>query len=557
MKRILCLLLCLALLSGLLALPASAAGFTDVPSGNWAEPVIQKAVEYGLMEGTGGGKFGFGQSISRGEFATVLARMFNWDTETPAGNSFTDTGGHWASPYIEAAAVHDAVDAGGAFRPGDPITRSEMAVMLVRALGYKDLAAAAETYPLPFTDVTKDRGYIAVAYDIGMTTGMTATSFAPDDCASREQAAAMLVRIYEKYSSSTEWSHAFYAISSYGQISLGTEMDAVSLGWSRMTYGPDTGVLLCTTAADGNEYYIPTGYESVVNTLTDAGVKLHLSVFMDTSAACGDSNTLATMLLDEAARTQAVNAILEELTTPYSKLGRNPYSGVTIDFEGLRGQAQRDAFTAFLTELENRLTELGLTLYVTVMPATADGVYFDGYDYRAIGRLADKVILMAHDYNPTSLEGFVGSEYYKNAALTPLTSVYYSLRAATDKDTGVEDMNKLVLAISCSAMAWETDAQGRLTDASPLYPTTETVYRRISDPDTVLGWSGTYRNPWAQYTTEEGQHVFLWYEDSRSVSEKLALARLFGVNSVSLWRLGLIPNYTDAGLYYDVTRFLS
>ena len=36
----------------------------------------------------------------------------------------------------------------------------------------------------------------------------------------------------------------------------------------------------------------------------------------------------------------------------------------------------------------------------------------------------------------------------------------------------------------------------------------------------------------------------------------MALAKLFGITSVSVWRLGTIPNYSDAGIYYNVMAIL-
>lgn len=542
MKKLLCLLLALLLLGA----PALAAGgYSDVPYNSWAISSIQSASDYKLMTGMSHGVFGYGRSISRGEFATVLARMFGWDTSSAAA-SFSDTAGHWASGYIEAAAAHDAIDAGGAFHPNAPITRQEMAVMLVRSLGYRILADKAASYAIPFTDVTENRGYIAVAYDIGMTNGVSATQFAPNSTATREQAAAMLVRLYEKHTAKTDWLHGFYAISSYSQIALTKQMDAVSLGWSRMTYSAQTGAVLNTTAGSGNVYGIPAGYESAVTQMKANGCRLSLSVFMDNTGSA-----LSSLLSSAGARDQAVTAILREATRTYDALGCSPYSGVTIDFEGLAGSANRANFTAFLSALSQQLKAKGLTLTVTVMPATADGSYYNGYDYRAIGSLADKVILMAHDYQPASLSGFLGTEYYKNAALTPLTSVYYSLRAATDPTTGIGDTSKLVLAISCAANAWQTDSAGKLTAATPLYPTSQTVDSRLKG-GAARGYSDAYRNPYLTYTTESGQHIFLWYEDSRSVGEKVRLAKLFGVRAVSLWRLGNLPDDSTAGLYYNV-----
>lgn len=544
MRKLIALLAAVVALSAAVGTAhASAPEFSDLPDSGWAREAIVSAYEYGLMGGMDGGIFGVGRNMSRAEFVTVLVRMFGWDSAA-GEDAFTDLGGSWARENINTAAAHGVLDPGGAFQPDKSITRREMAVMLVRALGYQGIAESAAEHAVPFTDVSADRGYIVIAYDIGMINGTSATTFSPETTATREQAAAMLVRVYEKYTASTEWTHAFYAISSYSQLELAKQFDAVSLGWSRMTLSEAEGAWLNTTSANGNEYCVPSGYEEAVTALQNAGVKLHLSVYMDTSGS------LAELLASETYRAQAIDAILDELTRAYDQLGGNPYTGVTLDFEGLRAAQRRD-YTQFLTELRACLDQAGKTLYVTVMPATADGVYYDGYDYRAIGDLADKVILMAHDYNAKSLTGFLNSKYYMTTALTPIRSVYYSLRAVCDPDSGVQDRSKLVLAISCASLAWETDESGQLISEDPVHPTTATIYSRLTG-GAEMGWSDTYRNPYLRYVTEEGRHVFLWYEDSRSVGEKVELARLFGFNGVSIWRLGVIPHYPDAGLYYNV-----
>ena len=546
MRRLLSTLLALALTLSLASGVAHGAdtNYSDLPASGWARDAVLAAGEYGLMGGMGDGTFGVGRSMTRAEFITVLVRMFRW-SDAGGADAFTDISGSWARSAINTAVANGVVDPGGTFSPDRPITRREMAVMLVRALGYRTMAAGeASELSLPFTDVSADRGYIAIAYDIGMTNGVSATAYGPEATAKREEAAAMMVRIYQRQIAPTSFTHAFYAISSYSQLELAKKFDAVSFGWSRMTCGA-AGPYLETTSAGGNEYAIPSGYEEPVAVLRNAGVKLHLSVFMDNSAG-----ELAAMLADPAYRTAAVDAILAELSRSYEALGDNPYSGVTIDFEGLRS-AQKDNYTLFLTELDSRLAAAGKTLYVAVMPATMDGVYYDGYDYQAIGELADKVILMAHNYNATSLEGFVGSAYYQNTALTPLASVYYSLRAVCDGTAGVQDRSKVVLAMSMASLAWEIDENDLLLSPTPLYPTTATIYSRLTG-GAEMGWSETYRNPYLRYTTESGQRIFLWYEDQRSVVEKVALAKLFGVTGVSVWRLGTIPHYSDAGLYYDV-----
>lgn len=112
--------------------PAASAAFSDA-EGTWAAEVIEKAEGYGLMNGYPDGTFGVGKELTRGEFVAVLCRMFGWDAASRARPRFpTAPPSHWAYSYVETALAHGVMDAGGAFRPEDYISREEMAVMLVR-----------------------------------------------------------------------------------------------------------------------------------------------------------------------------------------------------------------------------------------------------------------------------------------------------------------------------------------------------------------------------------------------------------------------------------------
>jgi len=519
-----------------------------VPTTAYFHDVIQKAADYNLMQGYSAVRFGYHDSVTRAQFVTILVRMFGWEQLRPESGSFTDiktTDTYY--PYLETAVVHDVIDAGGAFRRNDPITREEMCVMLVRALGYKALAEERQDEKLPFTDVTSNKGYIAVARDVGMTNGTTATTFAPKNSATRAQAAAMLVRIYEKLYHATDWAGGFALTDP--SVSIPAGLDHVSLGWGKMSLDTASGkVTLLTTTRDGNDYYIPADYVSFVNKAEAMGCSLHLDVYM--------TSNVTALLSSHDYRAAAVSEIVNELTVSYNKLGRNPYSGVTIDFEGLKGKETADHFTAFLTELDAALAPLNKALFVAVQPVLTTGAYFDGYDYRAIGEVADKVILMAYDYHASSIPAhLVGSTYHQNAALTPFSQVYDSLKAITDSETGVQDKSKIVLGLStASNIGYEIDAAGKLLSSTPNTRNADIskIYARLAANKANIGYSDTYRNPYVIYTNESGRRIFLWYEDSRSVSDKVTLAKLFGVNSVSFWKLGSIPQYADEGIYYDV-----
>ena len=193
----LALLLCLSL-----SLPAFAAstGYSDVPEGHWSAQSVLRATELGLFQGVGGGKFGLGQPITRAAFVTALVRLFGWESVTPEHSAYTDvTPERWFYSAVETAYANGAIPStGSTFRPTENITREEMAVMLVRGLGYTSLAGAVSSYSSPFTDVFTNKGFITVAYDLGIVDGVGDGKFAPDSTATREQAAAVLVRVYDR-----------------------------------------------------------------------------------------------------------------------------------------------------------------------------------------------------------------------------------------------------------------------------------------------------------------------------------------------------------------------
>ena len=529
----------LALAGALLAAPAAA--YRDIPETSPLASEVELAVNHGLMNGYDEETFGYGDAMTRAQFVTVLCRMLLPETERETGHITPamqvpqgSAQAYYAS--IDAAAELGWVETDVPFRPGAAITRGEMAEILVRALGLESAASARNSNSMiPSSGVTAfqdlpagKEGYISVAYDIGLTKGTSATTFSPGATATRAQAAAMLERIYEKLHRKTEFSHGFYAISSYSQMDLAEELDAVSAGWGRMTWDGERA-LLATTSAHGNEFSVPAGYQEVAETLAGKGVSLNLSVFMD-------GKDLGALLSSKQGRAQAVEQIANELTVSYKALDRNPYAGVTIDFEGL-GRSSAADFSAFLTELSRQVRDLDKTLYVCVPPPSSAG----GYDLKTIGALADKVILMAHDYDARSLSGYVGSDAHQDQATVPLGRVYQALRTTVEQ----VDPAKVVLALSARNVAWEIDGAGKLVSSQPVAVSGDTVARRLSQPDTKRGWDPEAQQSWASYTTEEGKRYFLWYQDGESVRLELQTARLLDVTGVSLWRLGTIPQYEN------------
>ena len=561
MKKIQSLICAAFLLCGIVRGPAEAeAGFTDVPQGSWAGSYIERAVGLGVMNGYGGGVFGYGDNVTRAQFAAMLVRLFGWETVNPDTPAFADNADktEWYYDEIETAAKNGAVLSDvETFRPNDFITRGEMAVMLVRGLGYDRLAKSVSGTDIPFADVSQNAAYIAMAYEFGIINGTSDTAFSPSAYATREQAAAMMIRLYDEYYAKTGWLHAFYAISSYSQSTAIPGLDSVSFGWSRLELDGNGEPLLNTTSSGGNSFRMPDGCSEVVTLAEDSGVAYHLNVYMSTSQKVEKADGTASdacreILLDDGMRRKAVEQII-------SGLKNSNYSGVTIDFEEMKGEDLKQGLNLFLKELRAETDELGLNIYVCVPPVTPDGIYYDAYDYRTIGDCADKVILMAHDYAAGTLSPSLMEAGYTVTPQTPIYNVYYALKAVTDGDTGVADKEKIALALSFGSTEWELE-DGKVVNRTAYHPNPAAIYQRLIDPSAEIHYPEAYQNPYITYhDSADNEDYVIWYEDERSIAAKVRLAHMFGVGGVSVWRLGLIPDYGDTAdrkIYYDILGWL-
>lgn len=195
--------------------------FTDL-AGHWARTDVEILAAREIVDGIGGGLFDPGRPVTRAEFVKLLVAMLEQDADFRAristgasdsgsasgAPSFSDVSANaWYYLYVEgAAALGLVVGDNGAFRPNDPITREEMAVMVIRALNMAEEAGGAggsglASGTLEFTDAGQIAGWaraqVALAVARGLLLGMDDGSFAPQDDTTRAQAAAVVRRALE------------------------------------------------------------------------------------------------------------------------------------------------------------------------------------------------------------------------------------------------------------------------------------------------------------------------------------------------------------------------
>ncbi|WP_163882098.1 S-layer homology domain-containing protein [Paenibacillus favisporus] len=194
-----------ALLSAI-AVPAVSAETATTPfsdiAGSYAKDAINELVEKGIVNGKGNGKFDPSGKIERQDFAIILAKALGLDvSSTPKSPTFSDV----PSDSYAYASVEAAVKAGlikgqgnGTFGTGSNLSRQDMAVLFVRALG---VDAQGKGSILKFSDASSISDYakdaVAVAVGLGLFNGGTDGKFDPKGGAAREEVALVASRFFD------------------------------------------------------------------------------------------------------------------------------------------------------------------------------------------------------------------------------------------------------------------------------------------------------------------------------------------------------------------------
>ena len=133
--------------------------------------------------------------MTREEFVTILYRIANPGVRpiaNPNIQTFDDVApGRWSFDAIEWAYARGLTEPGiSLFRPAEPITRVEMAVMFVLLEGLEDMAENR------FSDIDDHPAldYILKAVEAGVFIGYPDGTFRPDNYATRHEVVAATVR---------------------------------------------------------------------------------------------------------------------------------------------------------------------------------------------------------------------------------------------------------------------------------------------------------------------------------------------------------------------------
>lgn len=169
-------------------------GFTDVTISSPYKDGILWAVEQGVTNGIGGGKFGPNNGCTRAQIATFLWRA-NSKPQAAQPASFSDI--PQSGDFYDAIswAVEQGVTngvGGNKFDPNTTCTRAQAVTLIWRAAGRPKASQAAT-----FTDIPQSGDFydaISWAVEKGVTNGVGGNRFAPNDTCTRGQIVTFLYR---------------------------------------------------------------------------------------------------------------------------------------------------------------------------------------------------------------------------------------------------------------------------------------------------------------------------------------------------------------------------
>ncbi|CAN5495531.1 hypothetical protein BH20ACT2_BH20ACT2_00670 [soil metagenome] len=177
-------------------------GHTDVAEGSTHEAAIDCLGWWGITQGTGAGydPAGF---VDRGQMASFLARLVTaTGGDLPAGpcDRFADDDDSVHAASIDRLAAVGVVGgfADGTYRPGERVSRAQMATFLVRVHGFaggRDLLSSADAFG--DDDGSPHEPAIDQAATAGFTSGFADGTYRPALPVTRAQMASFLTRVLD------------------------------------------------------------------------------------------------------------------------------------------------------------------------------------------------------------------------------------------------------------------------------------------------------------------------------------------------------------------------
>lgn len=208
------------------------------------------------------------------------------------------------------------------------------------------------------------------------------------------------------------------------------------------------------------------------------------------------------------------------------------FDGVNVDLENLKA-SDRDSLTEFMRKLREAMPkEKTVSIAVAPNPENTTNTWLAAYDYENLAKHADYLVVMAYD------------EHCYGGAEGPVASIDYVEKSLTSI-LEVVSKDKIVLGLPMYGRFWEVGAP--TGGEAIINAQTPRIIKQFKVVPNYIEKEGT---PMMQVKVKEGQKgpyvngryldagtYNIWYENERSIKEKLALINEYDILGSALWAL--------------------
>lgn len=281
---------------------------------------------------------------------------------------------------------------------------------------------------------------------------------------------------------------------------------------------------------DGTGKVIPAGKIdlSAKQAAQKNGAKAYALVHnMNMSGSVGfDANLAHRVLSNPATRSKLVTNLVN-LTT------KDGWDGISIDVEKTP-PGDRNNFSAFVDELHKALKANDKVLNISIPAKFVDypsDLWSGAYDYAAIGKAADQVILMTYD------------EHGLGTTQGPIASAGWVNRVINFA-VGKIPKEKIVMGLPVYSFDW-----GSNKPTIPDYLSYAQSVDRAKKHGVEVLADGNAKVPHYSYTANGVRHE-VYFENMNSLSPKMEYARQHQLHGVAIWRLGM----EDPGIWDSLIK---
>jgi len=165
---------------------------------HWADKTVRLFTKLGVVKGYEDGSFRPNDSITRGEFASIIFRVFGLTDST--STNLSDGKGHWAEDAIIALSYSGIISGyeDGSFKPDRQITRAEIISIISKLVVLKTTSSQGTFKDI---DGVWNKDQIQAAASMGLVNGQSTDHFAPQSNATRAEALTIILHALELDSS--------------------------------------------------------------------------------------------------------------------------------------------------------------------------------------------------------------------------------------------------------------------------------------------------------------------------------------------------------------------